>query len=493
LSADYARLGPDLLLTGNDGQKQLLTGYFNSEVPADLISEGGAVISGDLATRLAGPVAPAQFAQAAPAATADPIGRVETLEGGVEVTRADGTKITLGQGAPVFSGDVIETAESASVGIVLADDSTLSLAESGRMVMDEVAYDSESETGNATISVVQGVFSFVSGQIAKVDPDAMVLRTPVAQIGIRGTKIAGVAAAEGQENTISLLPDADGSICEISVSNSAGTVVLNQAGATTSLASAFQAPPKPFIVPVAQIQEQFSKALKSLPAKPAPQQDNTPEESGAEGEEAAAEGDVPPEGEGEELAEGEVPPEGEGEELPEGEGENLEGEIGLDGEPGEQLAENGEQGAPEVAFQEAMAGGATVEEAFDAAAQQAMEGMTAEGISEAQAQLAMDAAKAAYSQAIADGFSPEQALALAAEAAGAEVPDSPDTLTAEDGRPFYRVRIATKRDHFLRGAVRYDLFPGMEVSSSIHTGERTVMEYMLDPFLSARGEALRER
>ncbi len=76
---------------------------------------------------------------------------------------------------------------------------------------------------------------------------------------------------------------------------------------------------------------------------------------------------------------------------------------------------------------------------------------------------------------------------------GEVVAVSPDTLTAEDGRPFYRVRIATKRDHFLRGAVRYDLFPGMEVSTSIHTGERTVMEYLLDSFLSARGEALRER
>ena len=76
---------------------------------------------------------------------------------------------------------------------------------------------------------------------------------------------------------------------------------------------------------------------------------------------------------------------------------------------------------------------------------------------------------------------------------GEGVAVSPDTLTGEDGRPFYRVRIATNRNHFLRGAVRYDLFPGMEVSTSIHTGERTVLEYMLDPFLSARGEALRER
>ncbi|MFP6736706.1 MAG: FecR domain-containing protein [Rhodospirillales bacterium] len=457
LTADYVRLGPDLLLTGRDGQQHLIPGYFAAETPADLMTGGGAVISGDLATKLAGPVAPAQYAQAAPAAAADPIGRVETIDGGVEVTRADGIKISLGQGAPVFSGDVIETGENGSVGNVLADDSTLSLAGNGRMVIDEIAYDPSSETGHATISIVQGVFSFVSGQIAKVGPDAMVLRTPVAQIGIRGTKIAGVAAAEGEENTISLLPDDDGSVGEISVSNSTGTIVLNQAGATTSLSSAFQAPPNPVIVPVAQIQKQFAKALKSLPPMPAAEQDNAAEDKPGEGEEAAAEGDVPaegkgenlegeaenPEGEGEQLAEGEVPLDGEGEnleaEILEGEGEidalppedsdldfadgqGPEGE--LNGEPGEQLAENGEQGAPEEAFQEAIAGGATVQEAFDAAARQAMEGMMAEGVSEAQAQETIDAAKDAYRQAIADGFSPKQALALAAEAAGAEVPDT---------------------------------------------------------------------
>ncbi|MDP6842867.1 MAG: FecR domain-containing protein [Rhodospirillales bacterium] len=447
LTAEYTRLGPDLLLTGSDGQKQLLADYFSSETPSDLMTEGGAVISGGLATKLAGPMAPAQFAQAAPAAAAEPIGRVETVEGGVEVTRADGSKVILGQGAPLFSGDVIETGNGGSVGIILADDSTLSLAENGRMVMDEVAYDPNTESGNATISVVQGVFSFVSGQIAKVGPDAMVLRTPVAQIGIRGTKIAGVAAAEGQENTISLLPDDDGSIGEIAVSNSAGTIVLNQAGATTKLVSAFQAPPKPVIIPVAQIQKQFSKALKSLPPKPV-QQDNNPEENQGDGEEAEGEGEAPPEGEGEnpegegegeQLADGEVEGEGEGE-NPEGEDGEIDAqssedavddvadaqgpEGGPEGEPGPELAENPEQGTPEAAFQDAITGGATTEEAFKAAAHEAMQGMIAEGVSPEQANEAMEAAKDAYQKALADGLSPEQALALAAEAAGAEIPDT---------------------------------------------------------------------
>jgi len=70
---------------------------------------------------------------------------------------------------------------------------------------------------------------------------------------------------------------------------------------------------------------------------------------------------------------------------------------------------------------------------------------------------------------------------------------SPDTITGQDGQPYYKVRIETARNHFRRGANRYDLFPGMQVLASIHTGERTVMEYILDPFLNAGDTALRER
>ncbi|MBT7954747.1 MAG: HlyD family type I secretion periplasmic adaptor subunit [Rhodospirillaceae bacterium] len=70
---------------------------------------------------------------------------------------------------------------------------------------------------------------------------------------------------------------------------------------------------------------------------------------------------------------------------------------------------------------------------------------------------------------------------------------SPDTITGQDGQPYYKVRIETARNHFRRGTNRYDLFPGMQVLTSIHTGERTVMEYILDPFLNAGDTALRER
>ena len=58
----------------------------------------------------------------------------------------------------------------------------------------------------------------MSGQVAKSGDDAMVVGTPVASIGIRGTTVAGKAAAEGSSNSITLLPD-DGGVGQIAVSN----------------------------------------------------------------------------------------------------------------------------------------------------------------------------------------------------------------------------------------------------------------------------------
>jgi membrane fusion protein, adhesin transport system len=70
---------------------------------------------------------------------------------------------------------------------------------------------------------------------------------------------------------------------------------------------------------------------------------------------------------------------------------------------------------------------------------------------------------------------------------------SPDTIVTREGMPYYKVRIQTERDFFESGNLRYRLSPGMQVQSSIQTGTRTVMRYILDPYIGKMGTALRER
>ena len=416
LDADFIRLGPDLLLIGEDGSTVIVRGFFALHSPPDLMTEAGAHINADLAAKLAGPMAPGQYAQAGPGAAAEPVGKVESVEGTVTAVRADGSEVTLSKGSSVYSGDVLETATGGAIGIVFVDDTTFSLGEEGRMVLDEMVYDPGTQEGIFKTSLVQGVFSFVSGQIAKTSPEGMTVTTPVATIGVRGTTVAGRAAAEGSLNTISLLPQTDANgvvtVGEITVSNGAGIPqILNTAGATIQTTSFFQALPAPVIFSPAQIQQQYGSALQALPPTPSPQGGD--EGGEGEGEEAAAEGEGEPgEGEGE-PGEGEGEPgEGEGE-LAEGEGEPGEGEGELaEGEGGPE----GEGDAAIEAARAAMAEGASEEEVFAAAAEAAAEVAIAGGADPEDVALARAAAEDAYQAAIDAGLSEDQARLAAEEA-----------------------------------------------------------------------------
>ncbi|MBT6111963.1 MAG: hypothetical protein HOH64_17885 [Rhodospirillales bacterium] len=299
LKADFSPQGSDLLLTGADGSKVLIRDFFNLDAPPDLVTDGGAVISAELAVKLAGPTAPGQFAllENGPfnqlAQVSEPIGSVEAADGLVEVIRIDGTKMSLSKGDDIFQGDTVITLDGGAIGIVFIDETTFSLGEGGRMVIDEVVYDPDAQEGSLGINLLQGVFTFVSGEIAKTSPEAMILTTPIATIGIRGTKVAGRAAQEGAENTISLLPETNAQgdlfVGELTVTNQGGTVTLGSIGATVQMSSAFQAPPPPVIFSPQQIQQNFGSALTTLSTTAAAKAANDAAENAQEAEQAEAE------------------------------------------------------------------------------------------------------------------------------------------------------------------------------------------------------------
>ncbi|PPR70806.1 MAG: hypothetical protein CFH03_02375, partial [Alphaproteobacteria bacterium MarineAlpha3_Bin2] len=153
LSAEYVRVGPHLSLS-EGGTKVLVKDYFTFERTPDLLNEdGSAVIGGSLASRLAGPLAPGQFAQLgqlAQANTLSSIGVVEKLEGVVSLIRTDGTTVRADKGSQIFTGDIIKTESGANIGIKFVDQTSFALGESGRMVIDEMVYDPGEASGKST-------------------------------------------------------------------------------------------------------------------------------------------------------------------------------------------------------------------------------------------------------------------------------------------------------------------------------------------------------
>jgi len=70
---------------------------------------------------------------------------------------------------------------------------------------------------------------------------------------------------------------------------------------------------------------------------------------------------------------------------------------------------------------------------------------------------------------------------------------APDTSTDEDGAPYFRVLVETDKTYLGQRAGELPIVPGMEATVDIHTGTRTVLDYLLKPVLKMRDEAFRER
>lgn len=275
-----------------------------------------------------------EIAQASPAGDGTAIGRVDTVVGRATVVRTDGSQVSAEQGTPIFQGDTIKTALDGKLGIVFVDETRFSIGENGHMVVDSMIYDPGAQTGNSAFKVVEGVFSFISGQIAKTDADAMIIDTPVATIGIRGTHGAGKAAPQGTANTFTLMPeDAGGAITgEITITTRTGVVTLNQPYQTTQVTTPFLPPPPPLVLPPSVIEKAFGTVVRTLPPSP-----NQP--TGATGQ-----------GTGQGAAPGAGGPQG-----PQGPGANARAEV--------------VDRATERAFDQALAQGGSLEQAFAAATQ----------------------------------------------------------------------------------------------------------------------------
>ena len=70
---------------------------------------------------------------------------------------------------------------------------------------------------------------------------------------------------------------------------------------------------------------------------------------------------------------------------------------------------------------------------------------------------------------------------------------SADSITNEKGESFYRVRVKTKETKLEKRGKSFDIIPGMQATVDIVTGEKTVMRYIMKPFVKASQTALRER
>jgi hypothetical protein len=133
------------------------------------------------------PLLLALLALAAPAAAQEAVGRVKTVEGTATVTRG-GANLVAEVGTPLQEGDLVETGPGSSVGLSFKDDSTISLGPVSRLTIDRFVFAPAEEKFGFAARMARGTAYFVSGGIAKLAPQSVLVGTPVGTIGVRGTR-----------------------------------------------------------------------------------------------------------------------------------------------------------------------------------------------------------------------------------------------------------------------------------------------------------------
>ena len=119
------------------------------------------------------------------------IGSFMEVEGSASITHI-GQKTAAAVDAPVYLGDIIETATDSKASIVFVDDTDITLGENARMTIDEYVFDEDAAAGNkGRYSFLRGAFLFTSGLINKTANPDLVLETPYGSIGLRGTTVWG--------------------------------------------------------------------------------------------------------------------------------------------------------------------------------------------------------------------------------------------------------------------------------------------------------------
>ena len=68
-----------------------------------------------------------------------------------------------------------------------------------------------------------------------------------------------------------------------------------------------------------------------------------------------------------------------------------------------------------------------------------------------------------------------------------------DTSLDENGMPYFRVVVQPEKSYLGQTRGFLPIMPGMEATVDIHTGQKTVMDYLIKPVLKLKHEAFRER
>ena len=123
------------------------------------------------------------------AAAQETIGVIRNSEGNATVTRG-GQILPAAAGTKLQAGDTLRTGSDGSLGVILRDNSTLSLGPESSFIIQKFLFSPAEGKLGLLARLTKGTMAYLSGLIGKLAPESVRFETPTASIGVRGTHFA---------------------------------------------------------------------------------------------------------------------------------------------------------------------------------------------------------------------------------------------------------------------------------------------------------------
>ena len=115
-------------------------------------------------------------------------GFIKTVSGDVFLIHSQ-TPVKAVANMQVVQGDAIQTGANGSAGLIFDDDTVVALGPNSEISVESFLFNPAQKQLSFITRMIHGTFSFITGQIAKLAPKKVILETPDATLGVRGTKL----------------------------------------------------------------------------------------------------------------------------------------------------------------------------------------------------------------------------------------------------------------------------------------------------------------
>ncbi len=118
----------------------------------------------------------------------EPVGHVARVEGAAYISSRGYTNAAK-VGQAIVPGVALSTGAEGALGVILGDGSVLSFGPHSELTLDDYRFAPAADELHLRATLNRGTLNLITGDMARLDPQAVAVETPEGRVGVRGGQV----------------------------------------------------------------------------------------------------------------------------------------------------------------------------------------------------------------------------------------------------------------------------------------------------------------